>query len=471
MRVLTFGASLLLAIGLISPIAMGGSADAATTVAAKTKVTKVAVAAKKKAKKPKNVALNFHPAPGATFNDPYNRGPYHATAIRTKAIRSINSAPRGSLIRVAMFNFRSPSYTNALVRAHQRGVQIQFIMFAGNDTKAQGNPDPGILRREFRKGNAKLPAAKRSWFRECQGSCRGWGGIVHLKFFTFSQVGTSANSPKWVVMYGSNNATDVAVHQQWNDWYTFTRQQNIYDDFGKIFTQAARDKGMYSAYRKFSFPDAKPGPTTISFYPYTGAQAKKQGDPVLAELNQIRCTGSTVKGSGGHTRIRIAQDAISQARGLTIAKRLATMKRRGCDIKIVYTLMGGNVKQILSAAHIPMVHYAYYNVDQGEYTMYLHAKDMTVEGVYGGQTNAFVTFNGTANWTPLPLHSDEIVGEIHDRATTVAYTNWINWLLGHRPGWWPTSNSTSGTTGRMMVPDGATVHTSNHPYALIKGQD
>jgi phosphatidylserine/phosphatidylglycerophosphate/cardiolipin synthase-like enzyme len=474
MRVLALGISLLLTLGLVGPISpLAGEASAATHHAGKHRKHKVRAAAKT-APKPKNRTGNFHPKTGPLFNDPYNRKPYQAATIRTQAIRSINSAPKGSVIKMAMFNFRSPSYTNALVRAHQRGVQVQFLMFHGNDTPDLGNPDPKILRKELRKGNKGLPAAQRSWIRECKGSCRGRGGITHFKFITFSKVGVGPHGPRSVVMYGSNNATDVAVGQQWNDWFTYTNDQPIYDLVNKMFDQAAKDKVYKQGYVYEDFPKSKPR-TSMWFYPYTDRAATKQGDPVMAKLNQITCTGTTIKGLHGHTQVRIAQDAIAGDRGITIAKKVAALQRAGCDIKIVYTLMGGQVKQILTAAHIPLVHYAYDRNGDCEYDMYLHAKDMTVEGTYAGDKKSFVTWNGTANWTPLPLTSDEMVAEIHDRSTTQAYATWINWLLTHRPTSWPADGTTTCTPppnadGRVRA--GARIGGAKvDPYALVKQDD
>lgn len=462
MRVLALGFSLLLTLGLVGPLSpIADGAHAGT------------VAAAAKAKKPRNVAKNYHPAPGVVFNDPYNRKPYQATTIRAKALNSINSTKRGSVIRMAMFNFRSPSYLNALIKAHQRGVQVQVLMYHGNDTPELGNPDPKALRKELRKGNAGLPASKQSFFKECRGSCRGSGGITHYKFFTFSSVGRK-DPVRDVVEYGSNNATDVAVNQQWNDWYTYTGQAGIYNAFNAMFAQAALDKNVKSgAYATYNELKETP-PTTLTFFPDTGKAAKKAGDPVMNALNEVSCTGTTIKGLHGHTRLRIAQDAIAGDRGITIAHKVAALKKAGCDIKIVYTLMGGQVKNIFTKVHIPMVHYAYDRNGDCEYDMYLHAKDLAIQGNFDGVANNFVTFNGTANWTPLPLISDEVIAEIHDRRTTKQYSSWIDWLMKNRPSWWPKDGSTTCTpppdnAGRVGV-DGTTTRKVD-PYAIVKQND
>ena len=69
---------------------------------------------------------------------------------------------------------------------------------------------------------------------------------------------------------------------------------------------------------------------------------------MLSVLNQVRCTGAT-RGTGisGHTKIRIAQTATYGERGLAIAQRLAVMKQRGCNIRIVYAMFGQQALKVL----------------------------------------------------------------------------------------------------------------------------
>ena len=100
-------------------------------------------------------------------------------------------------------------------------------------------------------------------------------------------------------------------------------------------------------------------------------------------------------------------------RGIAIAKRLAIMHRRGCNIRIVYAMFGNEVLRILrkeAGTPIPMTHLAWDRNEDGIYDRYVHMKTLAVSGVYGKKTNASVTINGSANWTPVSLASDEVIG-------------------------------------------------------------
>jgi hypothetical protein len=269
-----------------------------------------------------------------------------------------------------------------------------------------------------------------SFVKKCASSCRSTGGIPHTKLFLFDM---AAGMP-WISMYGSINATDVAVNDQWNDLFTLTNNQPVYDALLAVFNEMVNDTAVAQPYRRLDFPG-------ISFdvYPYAGAVP--WADPDLAKLNAVRCMGATGgAGRRGHTVVRMAQDALLGNRGQAIANRLATMKRRGCNIKIVYSLMGRPIRRTLVNAGVPLRQYSYDRDRDGYYDIYLHMKSMSISGVYNGQTNARIVFNGTANWTPVALASDELVGTIPGAGVEWTYRSWINYLFDHRPSSWGSVN-------------------------------
>ena len=208
------------------------------------------------------------------------------------------------------------------------------------------------------------------------------------------------------------------------------------------------------------------GKMQLDFYPYTGRHTKR--DPVLSALNNVRCTGAT-QGTGihGHTKVRIAQTATYGARGLAIAHRLASMKKRGCNIRLVYAMFGRQALEVLrhdaGPGGVPMTHLAYDADCNGIYDKYVHMKSMTVSGVYGSNTHARMTWNGSANWTPVSLASDEVVGRWQDASITRTYSNWIDFLFTHVPAVWkPHHCEQPGTVTERA----AARHVD--PYALIR---
>jgi len=397
----------------------------------------------------------YNPTKGATFNNPFG-GDANRFKINRKLIRTINSVKKGHKIRIASWNFKSDGISHALIKAHQRGVSVRVIMDYGN-----WNPDiPNRIARHthdaLKRGNKHRANDMTSWLRRCKGSCRGHHGIAHTKFYVFDQVAKT----KDVVMYGSANATLLAATIQWNDIYTVTGGQKRYDEFIKVFKQMSTDHAVKQGYLAYHHGDMD-----LGFYPFTGKRTTR--DPVLRVLNNVRCTGAT-RGTGinGHTKIRIAQTATYGKRGLAIANRLATMKKKGCNIRLVYAMFGRQVLKVLRHAGptgVPMTHLAYDADCNGIYDKYVHMKSMTVSGVYGKNTHARITWNGSANWTPVSLASDEVVGTLVRGDTTRTYSNWIDFLFTHVPSAWnPNHCDRIGTVTERAAARNV------DPYALIR---
>jgi hypothetical protein len=414
-----------------------------------------AIAAKPKPDKPKT--KKYTPASGPTFNNPY--GPVASRrAIIRKLLNTIDAVPRRGHIRIASWNIRSHNITAALLRAHRRGVSVQAVMDRLNWNSENPNPDAAKLKAGLKKKQKKRKPANKSWLRQCGGACRGPHGIAHTKFFLFSKAGKA----KDIVIYGSNNATELAAEIQWNDVYTRVNKPQEYAEFESVFKEMARDKKpKRGGYRSFTH-----GKFQSIFYPYAGKAAPTK-DPALDVLSKVRCTGATGgRGFQGRTKIRIAQTAMYGERGIAIAKRLAQMHRRGCDIRLVYAMFGNEVLRIMrqeAGRPIPMTHLAWDRNEDGIYDRYVHMKTIAISGVYNGKTDAMVTVNGSANWTPVSLVSDEVIGVLKYPRATRQYINWIDYLFKHRPASWGVEGIGVTATGvdrrRAGVVD---------PYALIK---
>lgn len=387
---------------------------------------------------------HLNPKKGVLFNNPYG-GRVAAHRIENHLVQTIDSVRTGHKIRIASWNFRSNTIANALIRAHQRGVSVQVLMDYGNWNPDLRNDIARRVHNALAKGDKHRKPDMRSWLKRCRGACRGHHGIAHVKFYTFDKV----QNTKDVVMYGSTNATELAAAIQWNDIYTVTKSEEKYHAFIQVFNQMKHDKAVKQGFEHFSWGH---GRFQLDFYPYTGDGTKQ--DPVLKVLNNIRCTGAT-KGTGinGHTKVRIAQTATYGQRGINLANRLATMQHNGCNIRVVYAMFGGKAVKILRAAHVPLTHLAYDINCDGIYDRYLHMKSMTVSGVFGKNTHARITWNGSANWTPVSLASDEVVGRIQKGTTTAKYANWIDYLSTHVPAsWLPGHCDTTGTVGTDGAP-------------------
>ena len=139
-------------------------------------------------------------------------------------IRSVWGGPRGSLgtpqpsngtIRITTWTFDDWAVARALVAARNRGVSVQVM------AAQTANGDHGAwhwLRKRlgsnlYRPGHPSTRDTY-SFARQCRGSCRGYGGTAHAKYFLFDNVGS--RHLRHVVVNTSMNLTSMAYQGQWN---------------------------------------------------------------------------------------------------------------------------------------------------------------------------------------------------------------------------------------------------------------
>ncbi|HSU01744.1 MAG TPA: phospholipase D-like domain-containing protein [Nocardioides sp.] len=385
---------------------------------------------------------------GPAFNNPYGK-PGEVRRLIRHVNRTIDSVPRGGQIRISAWNVRSGNITNALIRAHRRNVSVQVVMDRANWNPVNPNVDAARLSAALKVGNKERDKAKKSFLRRCISSCRGKNGIPHSKFFLFNKVRVKKDKEirtvRWVTMYGSYNATELGATIQWNDLYTVKEQEDRYRNFLGVFDQMAQDKPLRNPVTGYD-----DGVTATAFYPFVGRGAS--GDPIMDVLNTVVCTGAAT--TTGRTRIRIAQTAMYGDRGLALARKLASLRRSGCNIRLVYAMFGGEVLDIMRAAKVPLTHLAYDADFDGLYDRYVHMKTMAISGNVGGNPAAKMTWNGSANWTSVALASDEVVGVVRKKGVTTRYMRWIDYMFTHRPAAWGPEhpgNNTNAPTGRPTL--------------------
>ena len=73
----------------------------------------------------------YTPVTGATFNDPTS-GKWARGRIINHIVKTIDSSPAKSTIRMAVFSFAHPEVSDALAAAYQRGVRLKLV-FAGEN--------------------------------------------------------------------------------------------------------------------------------------------------------------------------------------------------------------------------------------------------------------------------------------------------------------------------------------------------
>jgi hypothetical protein len=117
------------------------------------------------------------PTPGATFNDPTgSRG--QQTALMDQIIAAVNNVPAGSIIRVVAHSFDYQPTADALIKAHDDGVQVRLLIDSHTET-AQIRK----LRSELGTGTSDG-----SYLRTCRYSCMAnQPSFIHSKLYLFSR--------------------------------------------------------------------------------------------------------------------------------------------------------------------------------------------------------------------------------------------------------------------------------------------
>ena len=250
-------------------------------------------------------------------------------------------------------------------------------------------------------------------------------------------------------MFGSTNLATPAGYRQWIDLVT-TDQASLYDYWVQKFDEFAADEALPSPYEVRSFP-----PYRSTLFPAAPL------NPVVDELQRVRCTGATGgTGNAAHrTVIRIAIAGWFDAYGSDIAKRLRQMWDRGCDLKIVTTLAGRGVNRIMRASGgrgpVPMREVTLDTNHDAIPEKYLHLKSLSISGVYAGDTSASVIFTGSPNWSERAQRSDELWVRILDRPGMVRqYRDHVNMLYAKR---FAHTRAADGGTGLRRSATGATI--------------
>jgi PLD-like domain len=360
-------------------------------------------------------AGRYTPQPGVTFNSAVGTDA-RQDAIFDKIVHSIRSTPRGEDIRIMSWNIFSAGAVRALLKAQRRGVRVRALMARPNAVMVD-NPSWERLHRGLRRGNRS--ERRTSWARLCSGSCRGKGGNAHAKYFLFSRSGRARD----VVIHGSANLTAASTGNQWNDVYTTVNRERPYRFFGKIFSQAAKDRPVSSSGSSWTNGDER-----FLFFP------NPKGDPVMSLLDKVKCHRATNTGSH-RTAVRIFPDSLRESRGLRLARKVWNLWQSGCRVGVGYTVLGRDVGALLRrpgqrGRGVPMRHMVQDVNGDGIFDRYFHLKAMSIIGHLGGDRSGSVVLNGSANWSNT-FHNDENLGIYHSKGVARRYARhfdyWFTW--------------------------------------------
>ncbi|WP_169570478.1 phospholipase D-like domain-containing protein [Nocardioides insulae] len=360
----------------------------------------------------------WRPAWGAAFNNPVG-SPAARNALIRRIKNAIKHAKKGSTIRIAEYSNDRFDFANALIKAHRRGVDVKVLL---ND-----NWTSAATQKMKRKLGTKK--SRRSWVYVCKRSCGGGPGNMHVKVFSFERTGAARN----VIMTGSTNTTNRAVNLQYNDLYTLA-DPGLFRTWTRVFAKLKKDKNRprwiyYTGkntsatfYRELSEVTGRSFRSPQSLTTTTAAKLPtKAQDPVMKRLNQVSCRAPGNTGTKrNRTKIRIAMYAWTSERGVWLAKKVGQLKRRGCDIRVILSVPGGQVVKILKANRVPMRSADWKFIPSSSQKsgyivdFYSHLKVMTVNGSFRGKGQR-VTWTGSENWSMMSFRNDEMILELHGR--------------------------------------------------------
>ncbi|WP_345042771.1 phospholipase D-like domain-containing protein [Streptomyces sannanensis] len=321
---------------------------------------------------------------GAVFNNPKGTTD-EKNAVKNHIIDAINKTQSGRLIRAAMYALTDEDYTNALIAAYNKGVNVRVVLDGKYVTTGSTADD---LRNVL-----GTDTSKSSWVTVCGTgtddlACIGTGNnaLNHNKFFLFSRVGGVVGEGEDVVIQASANQTSANTQKYFNNAYTVVGNTALYTAYVGYFNDlAAQVKN--SNYYKTGYADS----LKYYFFP------QGSGDVMADFVNNVSCTGnSTVGTANGHKSIiRVAASMFFNRPAVRDA--LVARANEGCSVQIVYAEADASyVSTLKRHANITLKQLYDLNTD-GTVKYQVHSKYLLVEGNYAGHPDTYWTFMGSHN--------------------------------------------------------------------------
>ena len=305
----------------------------------------------------------------------------------------VRNTPPGERIRILAHSFSFVPAAEALVAAHQRGVDVQVVVDRGvsGDFTA-----PRLLREEL--GTARRD---RSFIYFAPGD-------LHQKTWSFTRTGRSRD----VVLVGSMNLTYQSA-RQYTDVVSYVGRRDVRRVFDRRFVHLVRD-----------LPQARPessvrlGRDQAWFFPGYDSNS----DPVLAQLAAVPAAGA---------EIRVVMYAWLDERGLAIARLLAEKAAAGADVEVVLgPSIGASVRAVLDDSQIAVRPGVFADGDDVHHklTLVRYPDTDTGTGADGPGPGTRFVLTGSDNFTTKSLDRPELLLRLNDSAYR-RYDRWVDRLV------------------------------------------
>ena len=347
----------------------------------------------------------FAPQAGPVFNNPEGTTDQQY-AIMRQIENNIDTAPRGSVIRVAIYSISLSEFADKLIAAHKRGVYVKVLMDAHGKNSLWNE-----LVAEL--GSRMSTSSASSYALLCSGGCVAHyyvdgkpEGSLHSKFYLFSGGGTRT------VTVSSANPTRAQAEVAWNNSYTYVGDTGLYNAYVKTFTDMS--KGAVGTHKPNYYWTYGSNPKAY-FWP----KARSGSDTVLGMLKLVTCSRTYP------TQVRVAMFEWTSNR-IALARQLATMAGKGCKVTVLYTKseVDPSVRSTLADSKVDVRDSTHGTDANGYAAHYTHDKYLLIDGRYNGVSGRKIVVTGSANFTANGLyHNDESDMKVYSSATYQAYLN------------------------------------------------
>ena len=327
---------------------------------------------------PPNLQVVFSTRPATNGRD---------TSIEAALVALMDQALPGSKLRLEMYTFTRAAPADALIRAHQRGVDVKVVVDGGARLAAGSE----IPRLEAALGLARVKSCSSAGGgTSCQGT-----GIMHNKVLLLSAL---ADGSRNVVVQASHNLTTAQLTMH-NNAVVVRNDPALFAAYAQTFDDLWTDAQNLGAYRVADGTLA----TRAYFFPRGSG-----GDTVVSVLNNVTCDATA--------KIRVAMAFFTSARQ-AIADALSARKAEGCDVAIVV----GDDEIPFSAQVSSGVAVTRYPQRAGGWG--LHSKYLLVDAKYAGSSaHRRLVFTGSHNYTgPALTSNDETLLRVEDAAVFQAF--------------------------------------------------
>jgi phosphatidylserine/phosphatidylglycerophosphate/cardiolipin synthase-like enzyme len=347
----------------------------------------------------------FNPRSGPIFNNPESDAAQQY-AIMQQLEDNVDTAPKGSVIRMAFYSISLDEIADKLIAAHKRGVYVKVLM----DQHSQNAIWKRLVAELGSKVDTKNSAS--SYAALCYGGCVAHhysGGDpaawLHTKFYIFSGGG------KRTVTVSSANPTTAQAEVAWNNSYTAVGDDGLYDAYVKTFTDMSKGAvGTHKANYYWTY-----GSNPKAYY---WPKASGASDTVLGMLQLVTCSSTYP------TQVRLAMFEWTDNR-LAVAKQLATMASKGCKVTVLYTKsqVSSSVQSTLAKSKVDVRDSTHGTNSDGYAEHYTHDKYLLIDGRYDAVSGRKIVMTGSANYTANALyHNDESDLKI---TSSVAYSAYL----------------------------------------------